>query len=260
LLRYPEDARPDPSDVDRQLAADATFTGVAAVHCETSTGMLNPVEEIGRAARRHGKTYALDSMSAFGGVEFDLRTSGADFLISSANKCLEGVPGFAFVLSRTKALRECRGRSRTLCLDLYEQWEALERTGQFRFTPPTHALLAFRQALAELDREGGVPARVRRYRRNQRTLRAGMRALGIAEFLPPEFQSPVITAFRYPTDRRFSFPAFYQGLQRRGFVIYPGKVSRADCFRIGTIGRIFPRHINCLLEAVQSTLADMDPS
>ena len=258
VLRYPEEVRPDPADVDRRLAADPSLTGVAAVHCETSTGMLNPIEEIGRVVRRHGKTYAVDSMSAFGGVEFDLRASEADFLVSSANKCLEGVQGFAFVLCRADALRACRGQSRTLCLDLFDQWAALERTGQFRFTPPTHALLAFRQALDELDREGGVPARARRYRRNQRALRAGMRALGFTEFLPPVLQSPVITAFRYPTDRPFDFPAFYQGLQRRGFVIYPGKVSRAVCFRIGTIGRITPRHVGRLLAAVRDVLPESE--
>lgn len=258
VLRYPEDVRPDPAEVDRRLGDDPTLTGVAAVHCETSTGMLNPIGEIGRVARRHGKTYAVDSMSAFGGVELDLRAAGADFLVSSANKCLEGVPGFAFVLCRAEALRACREQARTLSLDLYDQWAALERTGQFRFTPPTHVLLACRQALDELDREGGVPARARRYRRNQRALRAGMRALGFTEFLPPALQSPIITAFRDPTDRPFDFPSFYDGLQRRGFVIYPGKVSRADCFRIGTIGRIFPRHIHRLLEAVRGSLADID--
>jgi 2-aminoethylphosphonate-pyruvate transaminase len=257
VLRYSEEVRPDPADVERRLATDPTFTGVAAVHCETSTGMLNPIAEIGQVARRHGKTYAVDSMSAFGGIEFDLRTSGVDFLVSSANKCLEGVPGFAFVLCRTEALRKCRGQSRTLCLDLYDQWAALERTGQFRFTPPTHALLAFRQALDDLDREGGVAARARRYRRNQRTLRAGMRVLGFTEFLPPALQGPVITAFRYPTDGPFDFAAFYEGLQRRGFVIYPGKVSQADCFRIGTIGRISPRHVRQLLDAVREVLDEM---
>jgi 2-aminoethylphosphonate-pyruvate transaminase len=255
VLRCPEDARPDPADVDRALAADPAVTGVAVVHCETTTGILNPVVEIGRVARRHGKTYVLDSMSAFGGVVFDLPATGADFLVSSANKCLEGVPGLSFCLCRRDALVRSEGQSRTLSLDLFDQWQALEETGQFRFTPPTHALLAFRQALDELAQEGGVAGRASRYRANHETLVAGMRAFGFTPYLAPELQSPIITSFRYPADERFDFPTFSDRLNDLGFVIYPGKVSRADCFRIGTIGRIFPEDVRDLLRAVEQTLA-----
>jgi 2-aminoethylphosphonate-pyruvate transaminase len=260
VLRCPENTRPDPADVDRALAADPDVTGVAVVHCETTTGILNPVEEIGRVAIARGKTYVVDSMSAFGGVEFDLVACHADFLVSSANKCLEGVPGLSFCLCRRDALVRTEGWSRTLSLDLFDQWQALEQTGQFRFTPPTHALLALKRALDELAAEGGVAGRASRYRANHETLVAGMRALGFTPYLAPELQSPIITSFRYPADERFDFATFYDRLNDLGIVIYPGKVSHADCFRIGTIGRIFPEDVRDLLRAVERTLAVMIPA
>jgi 2-aminoethylphosphonate-pyruvate transaminase len=255
VLCCPEDARPDPAALDQALAADPAVTGVAAVHCETTTGILNPAQEIGQVAKRHGKIYALDSMSAFGGVEFDLRASAADFLVSSSNKCLEGVPGLSFCLCRRDALLATAGWARTLSLDLHEQWRGLEQTGQFRFTPPTHVVLALAQALEELAAEGGVSGRAARYRANQATLLAGMRALGFVEYLAPHMQGPIITSFRYPADPRFDFSTFHGRLNDLGFVIYPGKVSGADCFRIGTIGRIFPDDIRALLRAIEQALA-----
>src|SRR5262245_50726225 len=257
VLRCPEDTRPDPAALDQALAADPSVTGVAAVHCETTTGILNPAEEIGRVAKLHGKTFALDSMSAFGGVEFDLRASEADFLVSSSNKCLEGVPGLSFCLCRRNALLATAGWARTLSLDLFDQWQALEQSGQFRFTPPTHVVLALARALQELAAEGGVPGRAARYRANQATLLAGMRALGFVEYLPPHLQGPIITSFRYPADPRFDFPTFSGQLNDLGFVIYPGKVSGADCFRIGTIGRIFPDDVRALLRAIKICCQDL---
>jgi 2-aminoethylphosphonate-pyruvate transaminase len=251
VLRCTEDEQPDPAALDRALASDPAVTGVAAVHCETTTGILNPAQEIGRVAKLHGKTYVLDSMSAFGGVEFDLPASGADFLVSSSNKCVEGVPGLSFCLCRRNALLATAGWARTLSLDLLDQWRTLEQTGQFRFTPPTHVVLALAYALKELFEEGGVPGRAARYRANQATLLAGMRALGFAEYLAPHLQGPIITSFRYPADPGFDFPTFYGRLNDLGFVIYPGKVSGADCFRIGTIGRIFPDDVRALLRAVE---------
>jgi 2-aminoethylphosphonate-pyruvate transaminase len=257
VLRCPEDSRPDPADVDRALAQDPAITGVAVVHCETTTGIMNPVEGIGRVVKKHGKTYAIDSMSAFGAVEFDLPSCQADFLVSSANKCIEGVPGFSFCLCRRAALLQTEGWSRTLSLDLYDQWQAMEKNGQFRFTPPTHVILAFRQALDELEAEGGVASRAARYRRNHETTVAGMRELGFREYLPPEMQGHIITSFRYSDDRRFDFETFYDKLNDRGFVIYPGKVTNADCFRIGHVGRIFPADVQALLSAIGQTMAEI---
>lgn len=257
VLKYAEDAVPSPADVDRKLAQDPAVTGVAIVHCETTSGIMNPIEEIGQVVRQHGKTYFVDSMSAFGAVEFDLSKCAADFLVSSANKCIEGVPGFSFCICRRDALLRTEGWSRTLTLDLLDQWQVLEKTGQFRFTPPTHALLAFQQALAELDQEGGVAGRAARYRENYHTLLAGMKTLGFEEYLKPNLQGHIITSFRYPKDKRFDFETFYKKLNERGYVIYPGKVSNADCFRIGHVGRIFKADTVALLGAVEQVIAEM---
>jgi 2-aminoethylphosphonate-pyruvate transaminase len=241
------------------MLAEATlrkgnFAAVAAVHCETSTGLLNPLEEIGRVCRARGARFLIDGMSSFGGVPFDLAGSRADLLVSSANKCIEGVPGFSFVLARRDLLQAAEGRARSLSLDLHAQWKGLEKDGQFRFTPPTHALLAFRQALAELREEGGVEGRARRYRENHRTLVAGMRKLGFRELLPAALQGHIITSFLCPP-APFNFVAFYQALFERGHVIYPGKVSRADCFRVGHIGRLFPEDMERLVAACAEVLA-----
>jgi len=198
-------------------------------------------------------------MSSFGGVPLDLSKLEIDYLISSPNKCLEGIPGFSFVLARREALEATKGRARSVSLDLLAQWEALERNGQFRFTPPTHALLAFARALEELREEGGVSARAARYRANHETLRTGMRRRGFIEYLPAERQSHIITAFRYPDDANFRFEDFYRRLRADGFVIYPGKSSQADCFRIGTIGRINRENVRDLVSAI-GRYATLNPS
>lgn len=256
--RVGEDEAPSAAEVARLLEADAAVTHVAVVHCETTTGMFNPVEEIGRAVRAAGRKLIVDAMSSFGAVPIDLEAAGVDYLVSSANKCIEGVPGFSFVLARRAALLETEGWARSLTLDLYAQWRGLEDNGQFRFTPPTHALLAFRQALLELDEEGGVAGRAARYRANREVCREGMRRLGFAEFLLGELgRGYIITSYRFPADPRFDFAAFYRNLSDRGFVIYPGKVSNADCFRIGHIGRLGPEDTRALLAAIEEVLGEM---
>ena len=257
LVECPEDRPPDPEEVERALAASPEVTHVALVHCETTTGMVNPVAEIGAAARRHGKPLILDSMSAFGAVEIDLEQCAVDFLVSSANKCIEGVPGFSFALARRALLEACEGRARSLSLDLHAQWRGLEQNGQFRFTPPTHVILAFEQALEELRQEGGVRGRAARYQRNHACLVEGMRALGFEEYLPEELQGYIITSFRYPSAPAFDFEEFYDRLNDHGFVIYPGKVSNAECFRIGSIGRLFEEDVRGLLSAIETVLSEM---
>jgi 2-aminoethylphosphonate-pyruvate transaminase len=256
-LRCDEDRLPDLEAIDRALKADASITQVAVVHCETTTGILNPVEAIGQLVKRHGRGFIVDAMSSFGAIPLRLADAGVDYLVTSANKCIEGVPGFAIVLARREALLSVAGRARTLSLDLLAQWQGLEKDGQFRFTPPTHALLAFAQALRELDAEGGVAGRGRRYQANHKALLDGMRALGFRPCLSPEFQSCVITAFHYPADARFGFEDFYRRLFEKGFVIYPGKLTRLDCFRIGNIGRLQPKDILALLEAIAAVIEEM---
>jgi 2-aminoethylphosphonate-pyruvate transaminase len=250
---FEEHVRPDAESVAR--AIDGSFSHVAVVHCETTTGMINPVAEIAAAARARGCGVIVDAMSSFGAVPLDM--ADVDYLVSSANKCIEGVPGFAFALARIDALRAAEGRARSLTLDLHAQWRGLEESGQFRFTPPTHALLAFHQALRELEAEGGVAGRAARYRKNRDVVLAGMRALGVVPYLAPELAGYIITSFRYPEHPAFSFPAFYEKLSARGFVIYPGKVSRTDCFRIGHIGRLSADDSAALVAAAGAVLAEM---
>lgn len=254
---FPEDEQPDLDSIRRALKTVPEFTHVAVVHCETTTGILNPIREVGSLVQRHGKVFLVDAMSSFGAVPIDFAASAIDYLVSSANKCIEGVPGFSFVLARRDDLVRTEGWARSLSLDLFAQWKGLEENGQFRFTPPTHTLLAFEQALAELDAEGGVSGRAERYRRNHETLVRGMRELGFREYLAPDVQGYIITSFHYPTHPSFDFETFYGLLNERGFVIYPGKVSDADCFRIGTIGQVTPDDIERLLSAVAEVLQEM---
>jgi 2-aminoethylphosphonate-pyruvate transaminase len=248
-LERPENRTIAPEAVAERLAADPAITHVAVVHCETTTGILNPIEEIGAAVSRARAAYIVDAMSSFGAIPVDLEAAQADFLISSANKCIEGVPGFGFILARRTALLAARGTARTLSLDLHAQWAGLESDGQFRFTPPTHVLLAFHQALLELEAEGGVVGRGARYQRNHAVLAKGMAEMGFEPYLDREDQSYIITTYRYPSDPEFRFEDFYARLSERGFLIYPGKLSQEPCFRIGTIGRLDARDIERLLEA-----------
>jgi 2-aminoethylphosphonate-pyruvate transaminase len=258
VLEYPEENRVSPDDVARRLSADPQLSTVAVVHCETTTGLFNPVEAIGEVVHKAGKRYVVDAMSSFGAVPLNVPAAHIDYIVSSANKCIEGVPGFSFAVCRLSALAETQHWARSLCLDLFAQWKGLESTGQFRFTPPTHALLAFHQALLELEAEGGVAGRAKRYQENYRTLVRGMRELGFIEFLPPDDQGYIITSFRSPTHPRYDFETFYRLLSDRGYVIYPGKVSNADCFRVGNIGRIFRSDVADLLGAIRSVLAEMN--
>ena len=256
-VEFPETQPVDPQRVAELLAADRAITHVAVVDCETSTGLRNPVATLGPLVRGLGRAFIVDAMSSFGGLPLDVGQSAIDFLISSANKCIQGVPGFGLVLARRVRLLEAEGRARSLSLDLVAQWKGLESDGQFRFTPPTHALLAFRQALDELDHEGGVAGRAARYAANHEALMRGMSELGFDPYLIPEYQSHIIASFRYPAHPNFDFNGFYARLSERGFVIYPGKVSGADCFRIGAIGHIFPADIRNLVAAIREVLSEM---
>jgi 2-aminoethylphosphonate-pyruvate transaminase len=257
IFEVPENCKILPTAAAESLAKSPGITHVAVVHCETTTGIVNPIEEIGEVVQSSGAAYIVDAMSSFGAIPVDLAAAYIDFLISSANKCIEGVPGFGFVLARRSRLLKAKGLARTLSLDLHAQWAGLEADGQFRFTPPTHVLLAFRQALLELEAEGGPAGRLERYRANHAALMRGMAELGMEAYLVPEDQSPIITTFRYPKSHRFSFEELYQQLSQHGFVIYPGKLTAEPCFRIGTIGRLSPADIEALLKAMRSVLETM---
>ncbi len=196
-------------------------------------------------------------MSSFGAMPVDVNDCNIDYVVSSANKCIEGVPGFSFVIAKLNSLTETEGYARSVSFDLLDQYRGLEKNGQFRFTPPTHVLAAFRQALAELEAEGGVQGRGSRYEKNYRTLVGGMRKMGFTEYLKPEDQGCIITSFLYPDDANFRFEGFYERLNEKDFVIYPGKVSDADCFRIGSIGRIFESDVRALLAAIKGSIEEM---
>lgn len=257
-VTFPESRPAVAEAVAMALDHDPSITHVGAVHCETTTGLLNPIHDLGKIAALYKKIFLVDAMSSFGAVPIPVADWGIHYLVSSSNKCIEGVPGFSFVLARRDLLTQINGYARSLSLNLLAQWRGLETDGQFRFTPPTHAILAFRQALAELAAEGGVAGRAARYRHNYETLISGMRELGFTEYLQPADQGYIITSFRYPDHPNFSFSRFYELLNDRGFVIYPGKVSDAACFRIGTIGRICADDVRALLVAIRETLDDME--
>lgn len=256
-LEYTENKKPDLDEIEETLRKDESITHIAVIHCETTTGIMNPIMEIGELAERYGKIYFVDAMSSFGAVPFNLAKCKIDYLVSSANKCIEGVPGFSIILAKRETLEATEGFSRTLSFNLLAQWRGFESSGQFRFTPPTHTLIAFYQALIELEQEGGVEGRAARYRSNYETLITGMRELGFIEYLHPEDQGYIITSFRYPKHKNFDFDEFYSHLNSRDYVIYPGKLSQEDCFRIGSIGRIFPSDVKALLAAIKDTLNDM---
>ena len=260
MLRCPENQRHDLTALAATLAADPAITHVAAVHCETTTGILNLIEDIGRIAKDRGCVYVVDAMSSFGAIPIDAAETGIDFLVASANKCLEGVPGFGFVIAKRSELLAIDGFARSVSLDLLGQWKGFQKNGQFRFTPPTHAILAFEQALREFDAEGGTLGRAARYQTNHRTLVEGMKRLGFHIYLEPDVQSYIITSFYYPTQANFRFAEFYRRLSEKGMIIYPGKLSQVDCFRIGNIGRIFEADIRCLLNAIEQTLTEMNVS
>jgi len=226
---------------------------VCIVHCETSSGVINEVSSV--AELFPDVNFFVDAMSSFGAVPIDLKD--ADFVVSSANKCLEGVPGFGYALCRKSKLERCRGNSRSLSLDLYEQKEGLDKNGQFRFTPPTHTMLAFRKALEEFKEQGGVRGRRDRYLSNRAILREGMAEMGFRELVPLDKSGYIITSYLNPADPNFDFVKFYTKLAERDQVIYPGKVTDADTFRIGNIGAVDNDDMMFLLRCIREVAKEM---
>jgi len=254
-LRAPEDQAIDPARVDVALAADPAITHVALVHCETTTGLLNPLESIAGVVAHHGKPLILDAMSSFGALPLDLAATPVCAVLASSNKCLEGVPGLGFALIAHDALAAAKGVSPSMSFDLHAQHQGFEANGQWRFTPPVQVVAALVEALRALESEGGPTARLARYQDNLRTLAEGMTRLGFPLYLDPAIQAPIIATFRPSPARPFEFEAFYDGLAERGFLIYPGKLTREDSFRIGCIGDLHRADFERLLAAVEQVLA-----
>jgi len=252
-----EDLPTAAADVERLLAGDASITHVGLVHCETSTGILNPLQEIAAAVARQGRSLLVDAMSSFGALPIDARSMPFDALIAASGKCIEGPPGMGFVIARKTALERSGGNSTSLSLDLHDQWQYMEKTTQWRYTPPTHVVVAFAAALDAFVAEGGQPARLARYTRNYETLVRGMAELGFRPFLDPRVQAPIIVTFHAPADSRYAFREFYDRVRDKGFILYPGKLTQVETFRVGCIGAIGPDEMRHAVNAVRDTLAEM---
>jgi len=252
-----EDKQATAAIVEGALKMDPRITHVAQVHCETGTGILNPLAEIAAVCARHGKGLVVDAMSSFGALEIDVAKSPIDAVISASGKCIEGAPGMGFVIARQKVLENSQGNSHSLAMDLHDQWTYMQKTTQWRFTPPTHVVAAFRAALDQFKAEGGTAARGARYRKNCDTLIDSMSALGFRPFLPRALQAPVIVTFHAPGDPAYNFKAFYEKVRSRGYILYPGKLTQVETFRVGCIGAIDFNEMRNVASAVAETLKEM---
>ena len=239
------------------LENDKAITHVLVIHCETSSGILNPLEEIGAVVKSAGRKLLIDSMSAFGAVPVDPEKIDFEAMVSSANKCIEGVPGFGFVFAKLSALRAAKGNCHSLSLDVEAQWSAMEKSGQWRFTPPTHVVAAFLTALEIHEEEGGVAGRGARYTNNRDVMVSGMRDLGFETLLDERWLSPIIVTFFCPADPAFEFKKFYDLMKSEGYIIYPGKLTVVDSFRIGCIGRMDAHVMKGVVFAAKKALETM---
>lgn len=254
LLSFDYAEIPAAAEVEEVLKTDTAITHVAMVHSETTTGIINDLASIGTLCQSYDKTFIVDAMSSFGGMTIPVKELGIDFLISSANKCIQGVPGFSFIIANKEKLVASKGLARSLSLDLYDQWEVMDQDGKWRFTSPTHVVLAFSKAIAELAEEGGITARNQRYQQNMQLLLNGFNEIGLKSYVPSEHQGPIIATFYYP-DTRFSFQEMYQFIKERGYAIYPGKLMGMDTFRVGVIGEIYPEDVEKVIEIMTEYFA-----
>jgi len=257
VLAHGEQEPADPARIDAALAADPAITHVAQVHCETGTGILNPLPQIAKIVANHGRGLIIDAMSSYGAIPIDARTIRFDALVAASGKCLEGVPGMGFVIARRGALERSGGNTNSLAMDLIDQWQYMQKTGQWRFTPPTHVVAALRAAIDQYHAQGGPPARLARYTENCNALVSGMRALGFKTFLPDALQAPIIVTFHSPPDPAYEFSEFYRRVRDRGFILYPGKLTAVDTFRVGCIGAIGADMLKQAVAAVADVLREM---
>ena len=257
IMAQPEDQAVSPEALDAKLREDASITHVGFIHCETGTGVLNPLAAVAAVCAHHGKGLIIDAMSSFGALPVDAREISFDALVAASGKCLEGVPGMGFVFIRQAVLAGCEGRSHSLAMDLFDQHVYMQKTGQWRFTPPTHVVAALAEAVRQFDDEGGRPARLARYSENCRTLLDGMAALGFRPFLPPALQAPIIVTFHAPADPAFEFKTFYDAVKRRGFILYPGKLTQLETFRVGCIGAIGANEMRQAVQAIGEAMREL---
>ncbi len=255
ILKFKPNELISTNALEKIIKRNKNISHVALVHCETSTGMLNPLNEIALICKKYKKKLIVDAMSSFGGIYIDIKKNNIDALISSSNKCLEGVPGFSFSIIKKETLNKCSNNANTLALDLYDQWMGFEKNDQWRFTPPTHSIIALSEAINELKKEGGIKKRNKRYEKNYNTLINGMKQIGFKFYLDKELHSPIIVCFKMPS--KINFKIFYKNLSKLGFVIYPGSVLKENTFRIGCIGNINTKEMKLLLKGIDKTLIKM---
>ena len=257
LMPFADDEAVSPAALKGKLAADASITHIVLIHCETGAGVLNPLQAVADVCAEMNKGLIVDAMSSFAALEIDARKTRFDALVAASGKCLEGVPGMGFVFIRKAVLEACAGRSQSLAMDLYDQHVYMEKTGQWRFTPPTHVLVALAEAIKQFEAEGGQPARLARYTKNCETLVRGMTALGFKPFLDPAIQAPIIVTFHAPAHPNYEFKKFYDAAKARGFILYPGKLTQVETFRVGCIGAISPVEMEQAVHAVSLALRDL---
>ena len=257
VMPHAEDEPVSAARVDAALQDDPSITHVVLIHCETGTGVLNPLAEVAAACERHGRGLIVDAMSSFAALPIDFREIRVDALVAASGKCLEGVPGMGFVFLRRAVIDGCAGNSQSLAMDLHDQHVYMDKTGQWRFTPPTHVVAALAEAITQFVEEGGQPARLARYKDNCRALVAGMASLGFQPFLAPEVQAPIIVTFHAPADPAYDFKRFYAAAKSRGFILYPGKLTQVETFRVGCIGAIGPNEMRQAVETVADTMREL---
>ena len=257
VLGHAEDAPVSAAQLENALACDSSISHVGFIHCETGTGVLNPLQAVADICARHGKGLIVDAMSSFAALPIDARRVPFDALVAASGKCLEGVPGMGFVFIRKSVVNAAAGNSHSLAMDLHDQHVYMEKTGQWRFTPPTHVVAALAEAMAQFAEEGGQPARLARYTANGEALVVGMKGLGFEPFLRPELQAPIIFTFHAPSDPHYEFKAFYEAVKARGFILYPGKLTQVETFRIGCIGAIGPGEMREAVAAVAEAMREL---
>jgi 2-aminoethylphosphonate-pyruvate transaminase len=257
VVAFDESEAVSPQALDEMLTADSSITHVVMIHCETGAGVHNPLQAVADVCARHGRGLIVDAMSSFAALEIDARKVRFDALIAASGKCLEGVPGMGFVFLRKDILDGCAGNSQSLAMDLHDQYVYMEKTGQWRFTPPTHVLVALDEAIAQFQEEGGQSARLARYEKNYQTLVQGMAELGFEPYLDPAIQAPIIVTFHAPADAHYDFRRFYEAAKRHGFILYPGKLTQIETFRVGCIGAIDSVQMQQAVHAVALALKEL---
>lgn len=257
VLEHGEDEPANPARIEAALKADPGITHVAMVHCETSAGILNPLHDIALVVAQQNRRLIVDAMSSFAAIPIDMTVTPIDALIAASGKCLEGVPGMGFVVVRQEVLEASKGNAHSLALDLCDQWVYMQKTGQWRYTPPTHVVAALRAAIDQFQEEGGISARSERYQKNCAALVAGMRTLGLRTYLADDVQAPIIVTFHSPDHPNFQFTQLYEGVKAQGFILYPGKLTQVETFRVGCIGAIGTKEIFKAVEATERTLRDL---